>query len=96
MPRKKPPLMRSLGAFVGHLWQAARTDPEKKKEADGRVVTTRRDVAEETRETPQGPVVVRRTVIEEIEIPPGGDIYTERSDCHKSPPRADPNGAGGV
>ncbi|MGD9789890.1 MAG: hypothetical protein AB7Q00_03500 [Phycisphaerales bacterium] len=78
-PKKKPPLMRSLGAFVGHLWQAAKAEPGKKCDSDGHGVVTRRDVTEETRDTPQGPVVVRRTVIEEIEIPPGGEIYTERS-----------------
>lgn len=56
--------MRSLGAFVGHIAHAVRSDP--RGGARGRTREIRREVEEEAR--PDG-IVLRRTTIEEIEVP---------------------------
>jgi hypothetical protein len=56
--RKKKPLMRSLGEFVGHIVQAVKTDPSKKQ-------TT---ISERVDEENRGNITLRRTTIEEIEI----------------------------
>jgi hypothetical protein len=58
-------LMRSLGEFCGHIARGIRTDPSK---PGPRVV--RKEVEEETRETPQGRMTLRRTTIEEVEVAP--------------------------
>lgn len=70
-PRKavsRKPLMRSLGEFVGHLWFAARTDPEKYPGKQRQRL--RHDVSQSTAQTPSGKVTLRRTTIEEMEIEP--------------------------
>ena len=56
--RKKKPLMRSLGEFVGHIVKAVKTDPSRKQ------TTISKSVDEENR----GNITLRRTTIEEIEI----------------------------
>lgn len=72
---KKPPqsIMRSLGAFVGHVMQGIKTDPSQNQAApQGTPVDQgmkRETVQEEVRETQQGRVILRRTVIEEIVAP---------------------------
>ena len=58
----KPPLMRSLGAFVGHVWKGIRTDPGATPDS------TRHEVARHTEEVQDGPVTYRRTTIDEVEI----------------------------
>lgn len=57
--------MRSLGEFVGHLWQAASkpVPPE-----PGSTHEHSRSVEEESIETPGGSVTLRRTTIEEVVI----------------------------
>jgi len=68
-PRKS--LMRSLGEFVGHIVQGARTDPSK-EQTQRRVM--RHDVQEEERRTTEGgKVTLRRTTIEEVEFEGGTD-----------------------
>lgn len=62
MPAPKKSLMRNLGEFVGHIVHGIRTDPS----ASRREI--RREVEEETRDTPQGKVTLRRTTIEELEV----------------------------
>ena len=56
--RKKKPLMRSLGEFVGHIVNAVKTDPSKRQ------TVISKNVEEEDR----GNVTLRRTTIDEIEI----------------------------
>jgi hypothetical protein len=57
--------MRSLGEFVGHIVKGA------KAPADApRATEVRREVEEETRDTPAGRVTLRRTTVEEIQIEP--------------------------
>ncbi len=76
---RKRPLARSIGAFFGAVWKGVRADPkgplpaglEKKGGAQRRVV--RRDVEEQTDETPQGRLTLRRTTIEEIEVSPSDE-----------------------
>ncbi len=60
---KDPPLARSIGAFLGHIVDAVRSDPNAPKAAE-----VRRETVEERR--PDG-VTLRRTVIEEVVLPPG-------------------------
>lgn len=60
MPAPKKSLMRSLGEFVGHIVHGIKSDPSKRE--------IRREVEEETRETPTGKVTLRRTTIEELEV----------------------------
>jgi hypothetical protein len=57
--------MRSLGAFVGHIAHAVRSDP-RRVATTARTREIRREVEEEAR--PDG-LVLRRTTIEEIEVP---------------------------
>lgn len=58
-------LMRSLGEFFGHITRAVK-DP-----ADGSEVReVKREITEETRDTPAGKVTLRRTTIEEVEFHP--------------------------
>ena len=67
---KKKPLARSLGEFFGILWDAAKTDVSKPAGgAPGGAPATvvRKDVQEQTVETPRGAVTLRRTTIDEIE-----------------------------
>src|SRR5262249_10022984 len=67
-PVTQPPgksLMRSLGEFFGHIVRAVRTDPSGAQRRE-----VRREVEEETRDTPAGKVPPRRTTIEEVEPPP--------------------------
>lgn len=56
----KKPLARSLGAFVGHIARAFRTDPT----ADSKRITVNKTVDEQDR----GDVVLRRTTIDEVEL----------------------------
>ena len=55
----KTSLMRNLGAFVGHIAVALRTD----------VSRERREVKRTTTERSQDGMILRRTTIEEIELP---------------------------
>jgi len=72
-------LPRSIGAFFGALWKGVRADPkgpmprelEKRGGSQRRVL--RRDVEEQTDETPQGKLTLRRTTIEEIEVSPSDE-----------------------
>ena len=57
--------MRNLGAFVGNIWRGVATPA-----TGARKTEIRRDVEEETRETPDATLVVRRTTIEELEVQP--------------------------
>lgn len=57
---QEKPLMRSLGEFLGHVWQGVKTDPTKK--------VVRREEEVETRDTKDGKVILRRTIVEEVEI----------------------------
>lgn len=59
---KDKSLMRSLGEFVGHIWQGLRSDTGKHRRE------VRRETEEEQRETPMGKVTLRRTTIEEVEF----------------------------
>ena len=62
-------IARSLGEFVGHLWQGVKSEPPKAQRHE-----VRREVDEEVREGPQGQrVIARRTTIEEIEIQDAGE-----------------------
>jgi hypothetical protein len=61
--------MRALGEFFGHVWKGISTQPGKTPQRR----ETRREVEEETRDTPQGKVTLRRTIIEEIELPREGE-----------------------
>jgi hypothetical protein len=54
----KKSLMRNLGEFFGHVYQAIRTDPTKKR------TIVNKTVEEEDR----GSLTLRRTTIEEVEI----------------------------
>jgi hypothetical protein len=65
-------LMRSLGEFFGHIVRGVRTPVEN---TPGRR-EVRREVEEETRDTPSGKVTLRRTTIEEVEYRPDGDRTT--------------------
>lgn len=67
-------LARSLGQFVGHIWQAVRHDP----------ASARRVLRHEVEEEHRGQMVLRRTTIEEIELrPPDTSPQRDRS---ASPP----------
>jgi len=55
----KGSLMHNLGAFVGHIAKALRSDP-------GHTKVVKKSMQEEAR----GTMVLRRTTIEEIEIQP--------------------------
>ena len=71
----KKPLARSLGAFVGHIARAFRTDPGQ----DSKRITVSKTVDEQDR----GDVVLRRTTIEEMEFrdrPPTGDDTEPQAD----------------
>lgn len=57
--------MRSLGEFFGHIVRGVKTPVSGEERHE-----VRRDVQEETRETPQGKVTLRRTTIEEVVIDP--------------------------
>jgi hypothetical protein len=62
-------IMRSLGEFVGHIVRGVKTPvdhPPARREV-------KREVEEETRETPAGKVTLRRTTIEEVEYHPDVD-----------------------
>lgn len=61
-PNQGPGLIRALGLLTGDLWSALTGKPRQARQV------LRRDVQEETRDTPQGKVVLRRTTIEEIEV----------------------------
>ena len=65
-PRNKS-VMRSLGEFFGHIVRAVVTDPAA---GASRRREVRRDITEETRDTPTGKVTLRRTTIEEVEFHP--------------------------
>ena len=60
------PLMRSLGEFFGHVWQAIRTDPAAPEKRE-----VRREEQVEERDTARGKVVLRRTIVEEVELARG-------------------------
>jgi hypothetical protein len=60
---EKKPLARSLGAFVGHIARALRSDPGRSSKS----VTVSKTVEEEDR----GDVVLRRTTIDEVEYRKG-------------------------
>ena len=63
--------MRAFGLVAGDLWSAVTGKPRKPEKT-----VLRREVEEQTRDTPDGKVVLRRTTIEEVEIKrddPGGD-----------------------
>ncbi|MCL4741608.1 MAG: hypothetical protein KJZ54_05320 [Phycisphaerales bacterium] len=72
-PRKT--IMRSLGEFFGEVWKGVRTEPG----AAERGTTVRRDVQQETRDTPAGRVTLRRTVVEEMRIEPPAPAPKEPS-----------------
>ena len=56
----KKPLARSLGAFVGHIARAFKTDPG----TDSKRITVSKKVDEQDR----GDVILRRTTIDEVEF----------------------------
>lgn len=58
-------LMRSLGEFVGHIWQGVRADPAAPQRTE-----VRRESREAAAETPAATVTLRRTIIEEVEVTP--------------------------
>lgn len=68
--QKKKPLMRLLGEFVGHIAHGVKADPATGRGTSSVKHEVKREVSEETHETPQGKVVLRRTTIEEIEMRP--------------------------
>lgn len=65
-PSDKPTLMRSLGAFFGHVWAGVKADPAARPDAARQVV--REDVEERQQPLPDGSgsVTLRRTTTEEI------------------------------
>ena len=55
--------MRAFGLVAGDLWSAVTGKPRKPEKK-----VLRRDVEEQTQDTPEGKVILRRTTIEEVEV----------------------------
>jgi hypothetical protein len=66
-------LMRSLGEFFGHIVKGVRTPVRTPPAPHAGRREVKREVAEETRETPTGKMTLRRTTIEEVEFHPDED-----------------------
>lgn len=79
----KPTIMGSLGAFVGHIVKAVRTDTE---------TGERQEVARTTEERHEGNVTLRRTTIDEVVYEPGAAPTTpDAATDPASAPRTAPN-----
>jgi hypothetical protein len=61
-------LMRSIGEFFGHIVRGVRTPADEPDPPDAHVL--RREVEEQSRDTPAGRVTLRRTTVEELRIEP--------------------------
>ncbi len=72
-------LMRSLGEFFGHIARGVKTPVSAKPNTR----QVKKEIEEETRDTPTGRVTLRRTTVEEIVIHPDEDQNPPRSDASR-------------
>ncbi|MBY0311007.1 MAG: hypothetical protein K2W85_02955 [Phycisphaerales bacterium] len=79
-PPPNNPLLRNLGAFVGHIWQGVRSDPtpppptpqnaeppQPPPSPDQPAKAIRQVSQEHEITTPEGKLILRRTIIDEVE-----------------------------
>ncbi len=96
MAQSRPSIMRSLGAFFGHVVKAVRQDVTVARRPEARRQEVRREVREETRASDVGEITLRRTIIEEVEVRPASPTPPHRSSQSNpsSPnPSASPRGS---
>ncbi len=72
-PKPDKSLMRSLGEFFGHIARGIKTPVNAPPPPSPTRREVKREIEEETRETPTGKMTLRRTTIEEVVIHPSPD-----------------------
>lgn len=93
---RNAPLARNLGRFFGALKRGFTEPVDDASQRPRRTVETRRETAEEQRETARGSVTLRRTVIEEVDLPADSqnDASDDRPTGDASDQPSEPPGSG--